>query len=334
MFNAFSAFNAVLNTFGALIQSDHGRGLLYIMIVLPALLALMAILIPARLMKVRITVFLSTLILNLAGALGVIGSDGLRFTLPWAGFGIDISLRIYDFSAFIIICIAAAALLAGIYSTVFFKDKSLAAKDKSLTAKDKSLAAKDRINDGRSFFFFYLLTVALANGAVLANNLVIMLFFWEGLLITLFAMILTGGKRDTAASMKALVLCGASDLLLMLGIAVTFILGGTFEMDALRPAAIEGLGMLGFACMALGALGKAGAMPFHSWIPDAAKSAPVPFMAFLPGALEKLLGIYLLVRVTTDFYALMPGSMPSTVLMSIGAVTIIFAVAMALIQKI
>ncbi|MCK7471575.1 MAG: hypothetical protein MZU95_12985 [Desulfomicrobium escambiense] len=49
--------------------------------------------------------------------------------------------------------------------------------------------------------------------------------------------------------------------------------------------------------MMIGAIGKAGAMPFHTWIPDAAVDAPVTFMAFLPAAFEKLLGIYLLARI-------------------------------------
>jgi NADH-quinone oxidoreductase subunit L len=88
-----------------------------------------------------------------------------------------------------------------------------------------------------------------------------------------------------------------------------------------------------FLLMAIGAMAKGGAMPFHSWIPDAAVDAPLPFMALVPGAFEKLLGIYLLVRVSLDLYRLQPHSWLSLVLMIVGAVTIILAVMMALIQK-
>ena len=83
----------------------------------------------------------------------------------------------------------------------------------------------------------------------------------------------------------------------------------------------------------IGALGKAGAMPFHSWIPDAALDAPLPFMAILPASIDKLLGIYLLARISLDLFILTPGSWLSIVLMVIGALTIILAVMMALIQK-
>ncbi|MDD5681308.1 MAG: proton-conducting transporter membrane subunit, partial [Candidatus Omnitrophica bacterium] len=69
------------------------------------------------------------------------------------------------------------------------------------------------------------------------------------------------------------------------------------------------------------------------WIPDAANDAPLPFMAFFPAALEKLLGIYFLARISLDMFKLEPNSWPSILLMTIGAITILLAVMMALIQK-
>jgi len=62
-------------------------------------------------------------------------------------------------------------------------------------------------------------------------------------------------------------------------------------------------------------------------------NTPLPFMAFLPGAVEKLLGIYLLTRVSLDLFQFHPGSALSVLMMTIGACTILFAVMMALIQK-
>jgi len=285
--------------------------LLYIMVLLPALLALATVLIPAKNYLGRAGVFILALAANFFGSWGAFLSKEFTMLLPWGGFEMHLALRLYDFSGFIIFCIGIAALLVGCYGITFLRDKSYSGQ----------------------FLSFYLLTVALANGAVLANNLVVLLFFWEGLLVTLFAMIVLGNRRDVSAAVKALIVSGVADLLLMLGIAITAWQAGTLMIDEMAPLPIEGLGTLGFICMMLGALGKAGAMPFHSWIPDAAKEAPLPFMAFLPGALEKLLGIYLLVRVTRDFYALEHGSGMSMLLMSIGAVTIILAVSMALIQK-
>jgi len=285
--------------------------LLYIMVLLPALLALATMLIPAKNYLSRAGIFLFALAVNFFGSWGAFLSEEFSMLFPWGGFEMHLALRLYGFSGFIMFCIGIAALLVGIYGVTFLRDKSYSG----------------------AFLGFYLLTVALANGAVLANNLVVLLFFWEGLLITLFAMIVLGNRKDVSAAVKALIISGVADLLLMLGIAITAWQAGTLMIDEIIPLPIEGLGTVGFVCLMLGALGKAGAMPFHSWIPDAAKEAPLPFMAFLPGALEKLLGIYLLVRITRDIYALEHGSGMSTLLMTIGAITIILAVAMALIQK-
>ncbi len=85
--------------------------------------------------------------------------------------------------------------------------------------------------------------------------------------------------------------------------------------------------------MMIGAIGKAGVMPFHTWIPDAAIDAPVAFMAFMPAAFEKLLGIYLLARLSLDVFKLEKGGDMSILMMTVGAVTIVLAVMMALIQK-
>jgi len=95
---------------------------------------------------------------------------------------------------------------------------------------------------------------------------------------------------------------------------------------------VDGIGGGAFVLMMIGALGKAGAMPFHSWIPDAALDAPLPFMAILPASIEKLLGIYFLARISLDLFTLVPGGWVSVLLMTVGAVTIILAVLMALVQ--
>ena len=71
-------------------------------------------------------------------------------------------------------------------------------------------------------------------------------------------------------------------------------------------------------------------MPLHSWLPDCGAKAPVSVTAFLPASLDKLLGIYLLVRCVTDLFVPTPGLY--LLLMALGAITIISAVLMALVQ--
>ena len=172
----------------------------------------------------------------------------------------------------------------------------------------------------------------MTNGAVIADNLVMMLFFWEGLMITLFAMILIGNSGAFRTAVKALVIVGVSDLCLMVGIGLTGRISGTLTMSGISLD-LRSVGGLAFVFLMIGAISKAGSMPFHSWIPDAAVDADLPFMALFPAALEKLLGIYFLTRISLEMFNLTPGSWVSLMLMIIGLVTIIFAGMMALIQK-
>jgi formate hydrogenlyase subunit 3/multisubunit Na+/H+ antiporter MnhD subunit len=116
------------------------------------------------------------------------------------------------------------------------------------------------------------------------------------------------------------------------GIALAGHLAGTLTISKISLD-IAGLGGLAFILLMIGAISKAGSMPFHSWIPDAALDAPLPFMAILPASLEKLLGIYFLARISLDMFKLNPHSWVSMVMMIVGALTILLAVMMALIQK-
>ena len=192
-------------------------------------------------------------------------------TIPWAGFGMDFSLRLNHFSGFIILAAAFFGLLVVIYSLSFFKNK----------------------DNSNLFFMYILVSLSFVNGAVLANNLILLLFFWEGLLLTLFGMIAMGGRSAFRTATKAFVIIAVSDLCMMAGIALTGYLAKTLVISEINLP-LGSLSSLAFILLAIGAVSKAGSMPFHSWIPDAAEDAPLPFMAILPASLEKLLGIYFL----------------------------------------
>lgn len=282
---------------------------LLIVILLPALFAALAFIAPARVRWLREGIALLGVAANTVLCALLFGGQSVFF-MPWGGFGINFSLRLYGFSALILLAAAGFALLSVLYSVCFFQKKPVSCR----------------------FYAYLLLTIAMVNGAVLANNLVVLLFFWEGILLTLFLMILLGREGAWRTSVKAVILVGLTDLCMMLGIGMTAHLAGTLEMDQIRLP-MDGMGSAAFILLVVGALGKAGAMPFHTWIPDAADDAPMPFMALLPAALEKLLGIYLLMRVCVDLFTFAPGSPMSITLMVIGAATILFAVMMALIQK-
>ncbi|HYW68159.1 MAG TPA: proton-conducting transporter membrane subunit, partial [bacterium] len=113
-------------------------------------------------------------------------------------------------------------------------------------------------------------------------------------------------------------------------VALIWVRFGTLSMDSLSIFVGDGPTSAIYILMMIGAITKAGAMPFHTWIPAAAKGAPTPVMALLPASIDKLLGIYLLARISLDIFNIGPAM--QLVLMTIGAVTILGAVLMALIQ--
>lgn len=232
------------------------------------------------------------------------------FAIPWAPAGIEFSMRLYHFSGFIILAAAVFSLLIAIYSVSFLRNNPIA----------------------KQFFAYLLISISFVNGAVLADNLVLLLFFWEGLLGLMFGFIAIGGKQSFKTATKAFIIVGVCDLCMMAGIILAGHVSGTLAISKMHIP-LNLLGGVSFILLAIGAVSKGGSMPFHTWIPDAAVDAPLPFMAFFPGAIEKLLGIYFLTRITLDMFQLKPDSAMSTVLMTLGAITIVLAVMMALVQK-
>jgi len=289
---------------------NNGANIIWFMIVLPAAFGAAARLFGKDYVTRLILALLSSAV-NLLFAVSLYQSEGFYVAIPFASYGLDIAFNVYGFSAMFLTFAAVGFLLVSLYSVVFLKEKSYA-----------------------GLFMLYLnISIAMINGALLSDNLGIMLFFWEGLLCTLFGILLMNNKENPKAAVKALVLSGTADILLMLGIITTVYQSGTPYISQMQKLPVSGTAGIGFVCMMLGAVGKAGSLPFHSWIPCAADDAPTPFLAAFPGMLEKILGIYLAVRIVTDIYDLQPGSGMSIAVMTLGTLTIIAGVAMALIQK-
>jgi NADH-quinone oxidoreductase subunit L len=278
-------------------------------IIIPIAAAGAILLSPKKWNGVKEALALAATFVNMALSLMLFGKE-IAYSVPWAGFGISFSLRLYNFSAFIAAATAIFGFLITLYSSTFLSGKDYA----------------------KSFYIYLLISLSFVTGAVFSANLILMLFFWEGLLVTLFAMIAIGGRQSFKTATKAFIIVGLCDLCMMVGMALTGHLAGTFEIAKINIP-VTGLGGAAFLLLMIGAISKGGSMPFHSWIPDAATDAPLPFMAIFPAALEKLLGIYFLTRITLDIFKLNPNSWLSYTLMTIGALTILLAVMMALVQK-
>jgi formate hydrogenlyase subunit 3/multisubunit Na+/H+ antiporter MnhD subunit len=180
------------------------------------------------------------------------------------------------------------------------------------------------------YYAYIVLTFAASLGVVLADNLIWLLGLWGFLGLTLYLLISLGSDTSGAVAKKTLIMVGGSDALMILGIGLVYVLSGTWQMHQVRLQLNNGLAVLAYICIALACFAKAGAMPLHSWIPACAESAPLPVVAYLPASLDKLLGIYLLARASLDLFVM--NSAANIFLMATGAVTIIAAVMMAMVQ--
>jgi formate hydrogenlyase subunit 3/multisubunit Na+/H+ antiporter MnhD subunit len=137
-------------------------------------------------------------------------------------------------------------------------------------------------------------------------------------------------KRAQPRRKKTLILIGASDSIMIIGIAIIWRITGTLNISSLSIPTVNTIQVIAFLALLIGSFTKAGAFPFHTWVPDYAKNASASSTAYLPASLDKLLGIYFLARITTKIFIL--NEWLTFLLLLIGAITIIVAVMMALVQ--
>ena len=149
------------------------------------------------------------------------------------------------------------------------------------------------------FFVFMLLFLGAMNGAVFANNLLWLFFFWE--VTTLCSYFLIGHERTPEAQTSA-----TRALVYTLGGGVAFAFGivlidhyyGTLSLGTvLRGNIIGGIALLPFAFMAIGAFTKSAQAPFQGWLLGA-MVAPTPVSALLHSSTMVKLGVYLLLRMS------------------------------------
>lgn len=219
-----------------------------------------------------------------------------------------LSLRVDALSAFILLAVAFFGLITAVYSVAYMKGRAR----------------------HREYFTYLLWTLGASCGVVLANDLLFLLVCWGFLGLMLYLMAGIAGPGAAEAARKSLMIIGGSDALMLLGIVIYWQLGGTIRMDGAAMALDNPLAYTAFLTLLAGAFAKAGAVPFHTWVPGFGEKADAPVSAFLPASLDKLLGIYLLARCVLDLFV--PTPFVYGMLMLLGAVTVISAVLMALVQ--
>jgi formate hydrogenlyase subunit 3/multisubunit Na+/H+ antiporter MnhD subunit len=280
-------------------------------VLIPLAAGILALAIPRAVKWVRESLALLAAAAAFAFSLWLFIAGGPDFMLPLISIGdfsLSLDLTLTPLGSFALLLSAAFGLLITLYSL-------------------PAMAGKARL---REYYAFLLFAIGGSSGVLLADHLLAFLIFWEIVTASLYFLVATGTAEARAGATKSFVMLGATDGCLLLGIGLLWYAVRSFSMSAIHVPVQGWLLSIAFLLIGTAALTKAGSMPFHSWIPAASEGAPAAVMAFLPAALDKLLGIYLLVRICTGIF--IPTAAIGTVLMTVGAVTIVAAVLMAMVQ--
>ncbi|MEW9671180.1 NADH-quinone oxidoreductase subunit L [Ammoniphilus sp. 3BR4] len=245
------------------------------------------------------------------------GAEDYDFAFQWLTLGdnaIDMGFVVNPLNAMMLVIVTFVSLLVHIYS-------------------------KGYMHGDERFPVFYsylaLFTFSML-GLVISPNLLQVYIFWE--LVGVCSFLLVGfyffKPEAKAAAKKAFIVTRIGDVGLFIGIALLFWFTGSFNFVDIFAAIQNGvmeswqLTLIGILVF-IGAVGKSGQFPLHTWLPDAMEG-PTPVSALIHAATMVAAGVYL---VATMFPLYQASADASLVVAYIGGFTAIFAASIGLTQR-
>ena len=206
---------------------------------------------------------------------------------PVNGIPIAIYLVLDGFSVFMLCIINLLAFLSGFYAISYIK---------KYTAEN-------------NFYALFSLMVAGMNGVVLTGDLFNLFVFLEIAVIASYALVAFGiEKEELEASFKYQVLGGLASLLILFGIGLLYWNTKTLNIAdisvIIKTSAYNKFLIFSQLVLIAGFGLKAAIIPFHAWLPDAHSSAPSPISSMLSGVLIKAIGIYAIIRLFFNMFAI------------------------------
>jgi len=185
------------------------------------------------------------------------------------------------------------------------------------------------------FYALFCLMVAGMNGVVLSGDLFNIFVFLEISVISSYALVAFGvEKNELEASFKYQVLGGLASFLILYGIGFIYWKTKTLNIADIKEAFNAGYDKsyyLFVQILMLSGFGlKAAIIPFHAWLPDAHSSAPSPISAMLSGVLIKAVGIYVIIRLFFNMFAISEGM--SVLITTLGTLSMVIGVFLAIGQ--
>lgn len=245
------------------------------------------------------------------------GAADEKFLVDWLHIGdtvVRMGFEVNQLNAMMLLIVTLVSLLVQIYS-------------------------KGYMHGDERFPVFYqylaLFTFSML-GLVISPNLLQVYIFWE--LVGVCSFLLVGyyffKPEAKAAAKKAFIVTRIGDVGLFIGIALLFWWTGSFEyseifktvaLGKLEPWMITTVAILIF----IGAVGKSGQFPLHTWLPDAMEG-PTPVSALIHAATMVAAGVYL---VAASYPLFVASETALNVVAYVGGFTAIFAASIGLTQR-
>ncbi len=172
-----------------------------------------------------------------------------------------------------------------------------------------------------------LLLMMGMNGVVMVNDVFSLYVFIEVTATSSFLLIALNKKRDELeGAFKYYMMSALATIMMLISIVLLFALVGDTSFAAIASYVAARQGAYPVALLAAFVLYtvalsiKSGAVPFHTWVPDAHSSAPSPVSVMLAGVVIKVSGVYALMRIFRDVFLNNPAL--GTVLSVLGLVSI------------
>ncbi|TGG95022.1 monovalent cation/H+ antiporter subunit A [Natronospirillum operosum] len=252
------------------------------------------------------------LVLLFSQAPAVLAGEVRRFSLNWIPeLGLNLAFRLDGLSFLFCLLILAIGLLVILYGRYY-------------------LSSDDPMG---KFFALLLLFMGAMLGVVTANNLLLLVLFWEATSLSSFLLISYWNGRSDArrGARMALTVTGAGGLAMLAGVLLLGHVVGSFDLDVVLASGElireHAWYPVILVLILLGIFTKSAQFPFHFWLPHA-MSAPTPVSSYLHSATMVKAGVFLLARLYpalsgTELWFILV-SMVGLITMTLGAVTALF----------
>ena len=260
------------------------KGALFLLVLLPFAASAVAFALPNSARKAVAWLAGATTIAGLALAAfagqAVLAGQVPAAAVPWMpALGVDFGFRLDGFAWLFVLLVYGIGALVVLYAAHY------------LSADDPPAR----------FFAFLLAFMGAMLGVVTADNLVLLVVFWELTSLASFLLIgfWRGEPQARRGARQALAVTGAGGLCLLAGVLLLGEIAGSYRLETVLGAreavTTHPAYPVALVLVLLGAFTKSAQFPFHFWLPHA-MAAPTPVSAYLHSATMVKAGVFLLGR--------------------------------------